>query len=175
VRLPVGETLRTRGIRTVAAIPAAGSSLSSDQRRLAANNPLGRIPENSMIQRSFGPWEDPQDALEKWLEQKDDLLARPRPRPKVEGLTVAEYRVRTEGRDWVVDESRLRASGAENRWFHCPVGSAVAASTAGGALPAPESKEEKKQGRIQLPGLQRLKRYGQDPRDRELQAVSREE
>jgi integrase len=37
----------------------------------------------------FGRWEDPQGALERWLETKDDLLAGRRPRPKG-GLTVRD-------------------------------------------------------------------------------------
>jgi integrase len=32
----------------------------------------------------FGPWDKPQAALEKWLDQKDDLLAGRKPRPKGE-------------------------------------------------------------------------------------------
>lgn len=36
----------------------------------------------------FGPWNDPDGALNRWLEQKDDLLAGRRPRPKETGLTL---------------------------------------------------------------------------------------
>lgn len=39
----------------------------------------------------FGPWDDPQGALEKWLAQKDDLLAGRKPRTVSEGgLTVRD-------------------------------------------------------------------------------------
>jgi len=38
--------------------------------------------------RFFGPWDDPQGALDKWIEQKDDLLAGREPRVVGEGLTV---------------------------------------------------------------------------------------
>jgi integrase len=40
------------------------------------------------LTRLFGPWADPQAALDKWLEQKDDLLAGREPRVTGEGLTV---------------------------------------------------------------------------------------
>jgi integrase len=41
--------------------------------------------------RYFGPWEDPDGALKRWLEQKDDLLAGRVPRKAgVGGVTVAE-------------------------------------------------------------------------------------
>ena len=40
------------------------------------------------ITRFFGPWDDHQAALDKWLEQKDDLLAGREPRITGDGLTV---------------------------------------------------------------------------------------
>ena len=36
----------------------------------------------------FGPWSDPDGALEKWLNEKDALLAARTPRTPVEGVTV---------------------------------------------------------------------------------------
>jgi len=40
------------------------------------------------VTRLFGPWADPQAALDTWLVQKDDLLAGREPRANGEGLTV---------------------------------------------------------------------------------------
>jgi integrase len=38
----------------------------------------------------FGPWSDPQAALEKWLNERDDLLAGRKPRGARQGLTVLD-------------------------------------------------------------------------------------
>jgi integrase len=38
----------------------------------------------------FGPWDDPQAALEKWLAEKDDLLAGRVPRVSTSGVTLAD-------------------------------------------------------------------------------------
>jgi len=40
------------------------------------------------VTRLFGPWDDPHGALDKWLAQKDDLLAGRKPRATGDGLTV---------------------------------------------------------------------------------------
>ena len=40
--------------------------------------------------RYFGSWDDPDAALDKWLEQKDDLLAGREPSVSTEGTTVAD-------------------------------------------------------------------------------------
>jgi hypothetical protein len=47
----------------------------------------------------------------------------------------AEYRVKTEGRGRTVDEWKIRPERGDNHWFDCLVGSAVAASVQGVALP----------------------------------------
>jgi len=47
---------------------------------------------------------------------------------------VSEYRVRTEGRGRVVDEWQMRPDFADNHWWDCIVGAAVAADTLGAGL-----------------------------------------
>jgi hypothetical protein len=50
----------------------------------------------------FGPWDDPDGALAKYLEQRDDLHAGRKPRPATEGLTVKDlaYTSSTPSRRW---------------------------------------------------------------------------
>ena len=45
-----------------------------------AKNVLGKL-------RYFGGWNDPDAALQKWVDEKDDLLAGRTPRGKIDGLT----------------------------------------------------------------------------------------
>ncbi|MDC0936123.1 phage terminase large subunit family protein [Pirellulales bacterium] len=64
----------------------------------------------------------------------------------------AEYRVKTEGRGRTVDEWKIRPERADNHWFDCIVGCAVAASmhgcaTAGQARPA-QPKRRRSKGRV---------------------------
>ncbi len=70
----------------------------------------------------------------------------------VEQLT-AEYSVRTEGRGRVVDEWQMRPNHADNHFFDCVVGCAVAASEQGVALPGDGSPARTKKPRIKLSEL----------------------
>jgi len=70
----------------------------------------------------------------------------------------AEYRVKTEGRGRVVDEWKLRLSGADNHWLDCLVGAAVAASMQGAILFGTDAKPVRKRGRVRLSELQGAKR-----------------
>ena len=70
----------------------------------------------------------------------------------------AEYRVKTEGRGRVVDEWKLRLSGADNHWLDCLVGSAVAASMQGVVLFGTDMKPIAKRARVRLSEIQRAKR-----------------
>jgi hypothetical protein len=38
----------------------------------------------------FGPWNDPDGALKRWLEQKDDLLAGGTPDPETDGIAIRD-------------------------------------------------------------------------------------
>ncbi len=70
----------------------------------------------------------------------------------------SEYRVKTEGRGRTVDEWKLRLSGADNHWFDCVVGAAVAASMQGAVLFGTDSRSQAKRPRVRLSALQRGRR-----------------
>ncbi len=68
-----------------------------------------------------------------------------------------EYRVKTEGRGRTVDEWKLRASGLDNHWLDCLVGSAVAASIQGASLFGGERRQTSRR-RLRLSEIQESKR-----------------
>lgn len=71
----------------------------------------------------------------------------------------AEYRVPTEARGRVVDEWKIRPEHADNHWFDCLVGCAVAGSMEGAVLPGtPPVKPKRK--RVTLSELYRQKHGG---------------
>ena len=70
----------------------------------------------------------------------------------------AEYRVKTQGRGRTVDEWKLRPERADNHWFDCLVGSAVAASIQGTVLLGTDAVPAPKRGRVSFAALQRSKR-----------------
>ena len=70
----------------------------------------------------------------------------------------AEYRVKTQGRGRTVDEWKQRPERADNHWFDCLVGAAVAASIQGATLLGTEVGPAARRGRISFAGLQRSKR-----------------
>lgn len=72
----------------------------------------------------------------------------------------AEYRVKTEGRGRVVDEWKLRLSGADNHWLDCLVGAAVAASMQGAVLFGTDSKPRATAKPIKMSELQKQKQAG---------------
>lgn len=73
----------------------------------------------------------------------------------------SEYRVRTEGRGRQVDEWKARP-GAENHWFDCVVGAAVAASIQGVSLERVHQAESRpaKRQRMSLADLQAKAKQG---------------
>jgi phage terminase large subunit GpA-like protein len=70
----------------------------------------------------------------------------------------AEYRVKTEGRGRTVDEWKMRPERADNHWFDCLVGCAVAASMQGAVLFGTEAVTPTKRQRLSFAELQRGKR-----------------
>jgi hypothetical protein len=73
----------------------------------------------------------------------------------------SEYRVKTEGRGRTVDEWRIRPERADNHWFDCLVGCAVAASIQGVSMETvlPPTRRERK--RISMSEMQREARRRQ--------------
>jgi Terminase large subunit gpA, endonuclease domain len=71
----------------------------------------------------------------------------------------AEYRVKTEGRGRTVDEWKLRPERADNHWFDCLVGNAVAASIQGAVLPGTSATAAASRKRISFAEMQR-RRHG---------------
>src|SRR5262245_53582619 len=61
----------------------------------------------------FGPWNDPQGALAKYLDQKDDLLAGRTPRVSGEGVTVRDL----VNRFLTVKQQRVQSRELSNRTF----------------------------------------------------------
>lgn len=70
----------------------------------------------------------------------------------------AEYRVKTQGRGRTVDEWKQRPERADNHWFDCLVGTAVAASIQGATLLGAEVGPAARRGRVSFAELQRSKR-----------------
>jgi Terminase large subunit gpA, endonuclease domain len=70
----------------------------------------------------------------------------------------AEYRVKTEGRGRTVDEWKMRPERADNHWFDCLVGSAVAASIQGAVLPGTSGVSVAKRERVSFAELQQRRK-----------------
>jgi len=70
----------------------------------------------------------------------------------------AEYRVKTEGRGRTVDEWKMRPERADNHWFDCLVGCAVAASIQGAVLFGTEPVAPVQRKRVSFAEMQRRKR-----------------
>ncbi len=67
----------------------------------------------------------------------------------------AEYRIKTEGRGRTVDEWKARPERADNHWFDCLVGCAVAASIQGVSLPNTQVQSTANRQRVSFAELQR--------------------
>ena len=74
----------------------------------------------------------------------------------------AEYRITTTARGRTVDEWRLRPERADNHWWDCLVGAAVAASVQGVTLPGRFAPSEARRQRLSFAALQqaRYHRHG---------------
>ena len=72
------------------------------------------------VTRFFGPWDDPQAALNKWLDEKDDLLAGREPRATGEGLTVRSLVNQfLETKEGLVDTGELTQRSFEDYYLTC--------------------------------------------------------
>lgn len=81
-------------------------------------------------------------------------LGRRPPHALISEHLTAEYRVKTEGRNRVVDEWRLRVAQQDNHWLDCLVGAAVAASMQGSVLFGTELSQPVRR-KIKLSEIQR--------------------
>jgi len=66
--------------------------------------------------------------------------------------------VKTEGRGRTVDEWKMRPERGDNHWFDCLVGSAVAASMQGAAIPNSAVAAAVRRERVSFAALQGSKR-----------------
>ncbi len=82
---------------------------------------------------------------------------KPEPHRLIAEHLSSEYRVKTEGRGRTVDEWKLRLSGADNHWFDCVVGTAVAASMQGAVLYGTDTRPVARR-RIRLSALRNQRR-----------------
>ena len=72
------------------------------------------------VTRFFGPWDDPQGALDKWLAQKDDLLAGREPRAVGDGLTVYSLvNLFLESKEALLDTGELTLRSFEDYRLTC--------------------------------------------------------
>ena len=69
----------------------------------------------------------------------------------------AEYRITTTARGRTVDEWRLRPERADNHWWDCLVGAAVAASVQGVTLPGRFAPSEARRQRLSFAALQQAR------------------
>jgi hypothetical protein len=67
----------------------------------------------------------------------------------------SEYRIRTEGRGRTVDEWKIRPEQADNHWFDCVIGCAVAASIQGCMLFGMEGQPSQTRPRVKLSVLKK--------------------
>lgn len=66
----------------------------------------------------------------------------------------AEYSVKTEGRNRIVDEWKMRPDGRDNHWLDGVVGCAVAAAVLGVSLPGTDSQQVPRRRSFRMPGTE---------------------
>jgi hypothetical protein len=87
--MPFCQQFPPRIGRESTARPFSGSVIDNllDDLPLLSNNSAGHYWGKTYY---FGPWADPDGALKKYLEQRDDLHAGRKPRPDPKAVTVKE-------------------------------------------------------------------------------------